>query len=348
MKDEKARFLDFFDEVCARDGLTYREVFERINGHYKIPEGTFRDTIARSKPNLNNMVVIAFCKTFGYDIYQIYLDRAEEAPPHPVNAVNTAIDPELPDSFYGRFYGYFFSSTPEYLRSGHIDQFTLNIQRGHISLLLRRYALDVEANNQYAPSEIELMGRVIHNPGGALHSGVLVLSFISEGDGYFCTMAYNKCQLNSRLFFRRGALLIQSRGEEVLPVIQSFIFMRQKIDLNDEASKTALQGALTLIDPASRMILLKKRDLECFMDSALMKKYFKNKEMYDGACEEYVELDEERLLRMDVDNMELYQTLFQIKSKAANAKLHTFPITDRSWHYIGTLCRHEESCEQEQ
>lgn len=153
-----------------------------------------------------------------------------------------------------------------------------------------------------------------------------MLSFISEGDGHFCTMAYNKCQLNSCLFFRRGALLIQSRGEEILPVIQSFMFTRQKIDLNDEASKTALQGALTLIDPANRMILLKKSDLECFMNSALMKRYFKNKDTYDDACEEYVELDEDWLLRMDVDNMELYQTLFQIKSKAANAKLYTFPV----------------------
>ena len=51
---------------------------------------------------------------------------------------------------------------------------------------------------------------------------------------------------------------------------------------------------------------------------------------------------------MDVDNIELYQTLFQIKLKAANAKLYTFPVTDRSWHYIGTLRRQEESYEQEQ
>ena len=77
------------------------------------------------------------------------------------------------------------------------------------------------------------------------------------------------------------------------------------------------------------------------MDSELMKKYFKNKEAYNGACEEYVELDEERLLKMDVDNIELYQTLFQIKLKAANAMLYTFPVTDRSWHQ-------EESYEQEQ
>ena len=62
------------------------------------------------------------------------------------------------------------------------------------------------------------------------------------------------------------------------------------------------------------------------MNSALMKRYFKNKDTYDDACEEYVELDEDWLLRMDVDNMELYQTLFQIKSKAANAKLYTFPV----------------------
>lgn len=346
MNDEKTRFLAFFDEVCAREELTCREVLARMNDHYDIPAGTFNDTIARSKPNLNSRVVIAFCKTFGCDIYQIYLDRAEDAPPYPGNADSAAIDPELPDSFYGRFYGYFFSSTPEYLRSGHIDQFTLDIQRGHISLLLRRYALNVEANNQYAPSEIKLTGRVVHNPGGAFPGGVLVISFHSDGDGHFCTMAYNKCQLNGRLFFRRGALLIQSRGEELLPVIQSFIFTRQKIDLNDEASKTALQGALALVDPASRMILLKKSDLDCFMDSALMKKYFKNKEAYDGACEEYVELDEERLLKMDVDNMELYRTLLQIKAKAANARLYSFPVTDRSWHYIGTLCRQEESYEQ--
>ena len=137
-------------------------------------------------------------------------------------------------------------------------------------------------------------------------------------------------------------------GKRFCPWIQSFIFTRQKIDLNDEASKTALQGALTLIYPASRVILLKKSDLDCFMDSELMKKYFKNKEAYNGACEEYVELDEERLLKMDVDNMELYQTLIQIKLKTANAKLYTFPVTDRSWHYIGTLRRQEESYEQEQ
>lgn len=348
MKNEKVRFLAFFNEVCAREGLTYQKVFDRLNEHYSIPLGTFKDTIARSKSNLNYMVVIAFCKTFGYDIYQIYRDKAKDAPSCSARAETSAVDPELPDSFYGRFYGYFFSSTPEYLRSGHIDQFTLNIQRDHISLLLRRYALNVEAGNQYAPSEIELTGSVVHNPGGAQPIGVLVLSFTSEGDRHFCTMAYNKCQLNNRLFFRRGALLIQSRGEEVVPVFQSFIFTHQKIDLNDKASKTALQGALTLIDPASRMILLKKRDLECFMDSALMKKYFKNREAYDGACEEYVELDEDRLLRMDVDNMELYQTLFQIRSKAVNAKLYTFPVTDRSWHYIGTLCQQEESYEQEQ
>ena len=131
---------------CQR-GVTYRGGLDRINEHYNIPEGTFKDSITRSKSVLNaKKVVIAFCKTFGYDIYQIYLDKAEGALSCSVKVENADIDSELPDSFYGCFYGYFFSSTPEYLRSGHIDQFTLNIQCGYISLLLR-YALNVEANN---------------------------------------------------------------------------------------------------------------------------------------------------------------------------------------------------------
>lgn len=347
MNDAKKQFLTFFDDACKRENLSQAGALERMRQHYPVPGGTFSDTISWSKPNLNANVVIAFCKTFGYDIYQIYVDQAEGAAPPPMKT-DSAVDPALPDSFYGTFYGYFFSSTPEYLRQGLLDQFTLDVGRSGISMLLRRYALNVEAGNQYAPSEIALTGTVIHNPGGQAPSGILALSFTAEKDRCFCTLAYNKCQLNSRLFFRRGALLIQSRGEEVLPVIQSFLFTRQKIDLDYEENRRALQGALTLVDPASRTILLKKKDLAPFMDTELLKKYFKNQETLDGACEEYVALEEDRLLRMDVDSIELYETLFQIKAKAANARLYSFPITDRSWHYIGTLCRQEQTCEQEQ
>ena len=113
MNEEKARFLAFFNEVCTREGLTYRRVLERINDHYSIPEGTFKDSIDRSKPNLNCKAVMAFCKTFGYDIYQIYRDRAENTLSYPASAGSAAIDPELPDSFYGRFYGYLFRRTAE-------------------------------------------------------------------------------------------------------------------------------------------------------------------------------------------------------------------------------------------
>lgn len=347
MDGAKERFLKFFNEACRREHLTQAEALERMQQHYPVPGGTFSNTISQNRPNLNANVVIAFCKTFGYDIYQIYVDQTEDAAP-PLMTTDSAVDPTLPDSFYGTFYGYFFSSTPEYLRRGLLDQFTLDVGRGGISMLLRRYALDVEAGNQYAPSETALTGKVIHNPGGQAPNGILALSFTSENDRCFCALAYNKCQLNSHLFFRRGAMLIQSRGEEVLPVIQSFLFTRQKIDLEYEENRRALQGALTLVEPVSRTILLKKKDLEPFMDTELLKNYFKNQEALDGACEEYVELDEDRLLRMDVDNIELYDTLFQIKTKAANARLYSFPVTDRSWHYIGTLCRQEQTCEQEQ
>ena len=54
----------------------------------------------------------------------------------------------------------------------------------------------------------------------------------------------------------------------------------------------------------------------------------------------------EQRVRIRIGSQSL--TLFQIKLKAANAMLYTFPVTDRSWHYIGTLRRQEESYEQEQ
>lgn len=342
---QRNRFYAVYREVynLSEFGSNTR-IYNEISRHYPyIPRRTFDDTVSEYRANLNPMVVIAFCKTFGYDLYDIYRDQMADSPAGPEHTDAGPIDPNLPERFYGRFYGYFFNSTPEYLKHGIIDQFTLDISPDHISLVLRHYALNAALSNVYCPRNIPLEGRIIHNPGGTSPNGILTISFTSPNDDYFCVMAYNKLQLNGDLHFRRGALLIQGRGGAAVPVIQSFLFTDQKIDLCVEDNKRAVQGALHL---ASRSILVKKSDLDPFMDSDLLKKYFEIVS-YDNACREYIQLDEALLEGLDIDAGELYQTLFQIRAKDPSAKLYAFPNVDRSWHYIVGLCGREEDALQE-
>ena len=344
---EKKRFLAMYKEVHEKYG-TETAILEKIKEHYPhIDKKVFGLTCRSGIPNLNTYIVIAFCKTFGcefgYDLYDIYLDQKGDRPVEPQRVEDNPVDPSLPDRFYGRFYGYFFNSAPNYRKSGTIDQFTLDVQTNCISLRLRHYALDMEHGNVYSPREIPLKGKIVYNPEGASPNGILTILFTSSDNKYFCVMSFNKFRLDGKLYFRRGSMLTKARGGEEVPVIQSFIFTDQKIDLNVEDNKRALQGALRLVNGT---ILVKEEDLKPFIDSELLKKYFETTP-HENARKEYVQLDETRIMGLDIDNNELYRTLFQIKSKDFSTNLYTFSSVDPSWQYITSLCSREAAIEQE-
>jgi len=115
--EEKKIFLDYLNKIKNEKNYSNAKVLEELNKHYDIPLGTFNNTIDTQKPNLNEMVVLAFCKRFGYNIYDIYYDKERKAGKAPEKE-NTAVvrnntdtvNPELPAGFYGTFYGYFFNS----------------------------------------------------------------------------------------------------------------------------------------------------------------------------------------------------------------------------------------------
>lgn len=343
---EKQNFLNYFYEVKNKKDYSNKKVLNELNEYYDISEGTFNNTVSTKYHYLNEMIVIAFCRTYGYDIYDIYRDKkageskkTEEK--HSIARIDTdMVDPELPASFYGTFHGYFFNSDEKHMEKGTIDMFTINIQKDEISMLWSHRTPSVKPKNSERIYDFSLRGRVIHNQGGAAPDGMVVMSFNSEKDDTFCTIAYSKFALNGKLHFRRGALLIQHRGGEIMPMIQSFILTDEKIDLEDADKKRILQGALTL---TNKSIFIEKSKLDNYMNSELLTKYF-DKVSYKNACKEYVELDEKIIQSIgeDMNDKELYQTLFNIKSESFNSQFYVFPETDHSWHYIACLCDREE------
>lgn len=353
LSEEKRTFLTYINKVKKGNDYSNAQLWEKLNEHYDIPIGTFNDTINMQKENLNAKVVIAFCKTYGYDIYDIYRDKTEirsiateegkiteRESITPAGTDTDMVDPELPASFYGTFYGYFFNSQEKHIEKGSIDMFTVNIQKDEISMLWSHRTPSVKPNNPERIYDFSLRGRVIHNQGGATPDGMVVMSFNSEKDDAFCTIAYSKFALNGKLHFRRGALLIQHRGGEIMPMVQSFILTDEKIDLEDADKKKILQGALTL---THKSFLIEKSKLDKYMNSELLTKYF-DKVSYKNSCKEYVELDEKIIQSIgeDMNDKELYQTLFNLKWESFNSQFYVFPETDHSWHYIACLCDREE------
>ena len=343
--ERKHTFLRFYEKQMAK-GHTKAQVRRELHEHYHIPENTFDTTVDRNKLNLNAETVIAFCKLYGYDIYDIYRDEHPDAGEHTsanngtppsIQDSRDTINSQIPHSFEGKFYGYFLNSSSDYTRQGKIDQFTLNITNHSITMTLRHYA---QLENKYNPRDIELQGRIIHNQGGASSSGILAIAFYSEDDRTFCTLAYNKFQLNGQLFYRKGAMLVQSRSEIGMPVIQSFIFTHRKMDLNSEWNRRIIQGALAL---PHKTIRIKKENLERFKDSEVIQKYFR-KVTREGSVQEYIELDENIIRSLEIyDRDRLYETLLEIKSDAADPRLFIFPNDneDRSWKYLISLCEEE-------
>lgn len=346
---EKQLFLERVKEIKSKKNYSYTQMWKEINEHYEIPEGTFDNAVNKNVKYLNPMVVIAFCKTFGYDIYDIYRDKSEKRSAAAKKSKITEgegaagdgtvnIDPALPVKFYGTFHGYFFNSQEKHIEKGSIDRFTLNVQRDEIAMLWRHIIPGVLANNIEKACEFSLKGRVVHNQGGANPNGMIVMSFNSEKDDVFCTIAYSKFACRGSLYFRRGALLIQHRGGEIMPMIQSFILTDKEIDLEDEDKKRILQGALTL---TNKNVFIEKKQLDKFMDSELLTQYF-DKISYDKACREYVELDEDIIQGIDVNEEELYRTLLNIKAESINSNYYVFPEMDHSWRYMACLCDREE------
>lgn len=350
---EKQNFLNCLYELMREKDYSYAKVLKDLNEHYDIPKSTFDNTLDEDCNNLNAKLVIAFCKTYGYDIYDIYPDKTEKrntaAKESKITGGESAsfagtdtdmVDPELPERFYGTFYGYFFNSEEEHFEKGTFDMFTVNIQKDEISMLWSHRTLSVKPNNPERIYDFSLKGRVIHNWGGAASDGMVVMSFNSEKDDAFCTIAYSKFALNGKLHFRRGALLIQHRGGENIPMIQSFILTDEKLDLEDADKKKILQGALTL---TRKSFLIEKSKLDKYMNSKLLTKYFEEMS-YDKACREYVKLDENIIqsIGKDMNDKELYQTLFNIKWESFDSQFYLFPKTDHSWHYIACLCDREE------
>ena len=363
LPEEKKIFLDYLKKVMRENNYSFpQEVWKEIKKYYDIPRPTFDNTVDESIHNLNAMVVIAFCKRFGIDIYDIYRSKmteereTKEDGKIPAGSKKTEekcditrtdtdmIDSELPARFYGTFYGYFFNSQEKHIEKGTIDMFTVNIQKDEISMLWSHRTPSVKPNNPERTYDFSLRGRVIHNQGGAAPDGMIVMSFNSEKDDAFCTIAYSKFALNGKLHFRRGALLIQHRGGEIMPMVQSFILTDEKIDLEDADKKKILQGALTL---THKSFLIEKSKLDEFMDSKLLTKYFDNIS-YESSCREYVELNEKMIQSIgeDMNDKELYQTLFNIKAESFDSQFYVFPETDHSWHYIACLCDREEPLEE--
>lgn len=350
---EKQNFLNCLYELMREKDYSYAKVLKDLNEHYDIPKSTFENTLDEDRNNLNTKLVIAFCRTYGYNIYDIYPDKTEKRSAATKESKITGgeiasfagtdtdmIDPELPASFYGTFYGYFYNSHEKHIKKGSIDMFTVNIQKDEISMLWSHRTPSVKPNNPERIYDFSLRGRIIHNQGGAAPDGMVVMSFNSEKDDTFCTIAYSKFALNGKLHFRRGALLIQHRGGEIMPMIQSFILTDEKIDMEDADKKKILQGVLTL---TNKSFLIEKSKLDKFMDSELLKKYF-GKVSYEKSCKEWVELDEKIIQSIgeDMNDKELYQTLFNIKSESFDSQFYVFPETDHSWHYIARLCDREE------
>lgn len=356
MAKRKGKFLDFYNSVVGQEGYSARRVLDEINGYCHIPEGTFNQTINKNmEKNFNPLVVLAFCKTYGFDIDDIFRDEGsgkQENPSLPTQAGMDVADSELPNrfdlpnSFDGKFFGYSFNTTTDYTKQGKLDQFILDIDTNNqkITMTLRHFALN--SSQRYSPREITMRGRVIHNENGKAPNGVLAITFNSEDGTKFCTLAYNKLQLHGPLYFRKGAMLIYARGDNApMPVMQSFIFTHRKIDLEIPSNRTILQGALALTDGK---IWLRKNDLDAFMDSETMQKYFEQVS-YENAIQEYVELNETILLGLDVsDRDKLYLIFLQLKAAAVNPRLFKFPNsgTDRSWRCVAALGK-EESQKQE-
>lgn len=343
--EEKKIFLDYLNKIKNEKNYSNAKVLEELNKHYDIPLGTFNNTIDTQKPNLNEMVVLAFCKRFGYNIYDIYYDKERKAGKAPEKE-NTAVvrnntdtvNPELPAGFYGTFYGYFFNSDKSVYNEGTIDMFTLNIQKDGISMQLIHNIPNVKSKNTCDCCEIFLNGKVIHNQGGTFQNGIIVLSFNSEKDDCFCTIAYNKFQFDGQLYFCRGALLISRHGGEIMPVLQSFIFTDRKINLKDSDNEKMIQGVLKL---TNKTLLIEKNKLDKFMGSKLLTQYFE-KMSYDNACKEYVELNEDFIQSINIEKNELYQTFLNIRADSFNSDFYVFPAVEYFWHYIACLCDRDE------
>lgn len=352
MAKRKEKFLEFYNSVVGQRGYSAKRVLEEISRYCHIPEGTFNETVnIKKEKNLNPLVVLAFCRTYGFDIDDIFRDESsdkQKSPPLPIKNDVGPVDLELPSAFKGSFYGYFFSSTPAYTQQGKIDQFRLDISNQKITITLRHFALD--NSKSYSPREIMMQGKIIHNEGGRSPSGILAIAFNSEDSTKFCTLAYNKIQLHGQLYFRKGAMLIYGRGgDDPMPVMQSFIFTHEKIDLDIEFNRTILQGALAL---TAGKILLRKNDLDAFMDSETIQKYFEERS-YEKAIQEYVKLDETTLLNLNVrdedEQDELYKVLLQMKAAAVNPRLFRFPNSgeDRSWRCVTALGKEEKLWQEE-
>lgn len=337
---KKERFLSYYYEVLKQLG-TKIKVYNTLHDHYcNISETTFNDAVSPKCDNLNAEVVIAFCKVFGYDIFSIYVDESEESDYRyegETSKSNTVVQ-DLPKGFSGRFFGYFFNSAPEYQKKGVLDQFVLDLSEENISLVLRHYALGLTKDAKYTPREITLNGSVVFNQDGSSPNGIVTLLFASEND--FCVLSFNKFQLNGDLFFRRGAMMLSSRGYDPrIPVVQSFIFVDRKIDLDNENNKKSIQGILSLSD---KTILIKEEDLKKYYDTELFRQYLKETDREKYLSHDYVELDEQKLREIAGQDNILCETLFGIKSESVNEKLFAAPSMDRSWHYFAEICNRDE------
>lgn len=185
MAKRKGKFLDFYNSVVGQEGYSARRVLDEINGYCHIPEGTFNQTINKNmEKNLNPLVVLAFCKTYGFDIDDIFRDEGsgkQENPSLPTQAGMDVADSELPNrfdlpnSFDGKFFGYSFNTTTDYTKQGKLDQFILDIDTNNqkITMTLRHFALN--SSQRYSPREITMRGRVIHNENGKAPNGTVCL-----------------------------------------------------------------------------------------------------------------------------------------------------------------------------
>lgn len=337
----KRDFLKLYNPVRAV--ASEAEICRKMNEYCYIPQGTLHDTADAQKTSFNAAVVLAFCKAYGINVDDIFREEcsgSQKHAPSPVGIGAETVDFELPNGFEGRFYGYFINSTPDYTRQGKLDQFILDIKSNRIMMTLRHFGLNDA--NEYAPGCIVMPGKIIHNGGGKSPGDFLAIAFNSADDRSFCTLAYGKFPLKEggRLRFRKGAMLIHSRGGgEHMPVIQPFIFANKKIDLEIEANRTLIQGALALTNGKIR---LRKSDLETFKNSETIRKYFEENP-YDNAVQEYVELNETALLELgardEAEQDELYKTLLQMRAKAVSPRLFRFPnaSADRSWRCVTAL-----------
>ncbi len=280
---------------------------------------------------LAGILIYAQSGSLPLDVYKLELDKAI-AQNKELRAYQEkyAVPSQLPKCLYHcDFWGYFYNS--KNVHSGKIDTFKLRISSDRIQLSIFHYAENAGDGNKQTTSEHVLEGRIIHNQSSETVEGPVVLSFHSQKNNFFCVMAFNAIAPNHTLHYRKGALMIQKRGDK-LPVIQSFIFTRQKMDLSVPDKLKCVQGLLKL---NSKKIFLDKQKASEYLESDIVKEYIEKG--HQIVQREFSEMDDSILLELISKDADKYLSLLKIRADSLFPPLFQISEDTDSFHYIADL-----------